>query len=171
MVTESLGQPVIFDAALVSYAHRLRAFWSSFLMQHMIPRGVLRGDLRLADVLHADHIPREALYSDAPPFACFNVRGQRMEKYVTAVRFWDTHSIRDGSGLVEMRESRGVFVRMRVEELEVVLGFAEGDTAAPEIMALPRFASECIRWGVLGNCIDANALTFVFSHLPDLPVF
>jgi len=168
LINDSLGTPVIFDAALVSFAHRLRAFWSSFFMRSMIPEP--RDDMRLQDVLDEDHVPRVALYSDKAPHAKFNVVGRRMTKYVTAVRRWETHNIRDGSGLVRVRGTSR-FVRPRVEELERILGFQRGDTLTPGLRMLPKFASDLIRWGVLGNCIDANALTHVFSFLPSLPVF
>ena len=129
-----------------------------------------RDDLRLSHVLHADHYPRKALYTDRAPHALFNVRNQPMAKYVTAVRRWETHSIKDGSGLVRVVGS-GAHVRPRVEELEVILGFEEGDTAAPEIMSYPRYASDVLRWAALGNCIDANALAYIFSFLPLFPIF
>ena len=134
----------------------------------MIPEP--RDDLRLEDVLDADHMPRVALYSDKAPHARFNVAGRRMSKYVTAVRRWLTHNIEDGSGLVQVRGTSR-HVRPRVEELEQILGFQRGDTETPSLRALPRFASDLIRWGVLGNCIDVNALTYIFSFLPSLPVF
>ena len=168
LINASLGEPVIFDAACVSYAHRLRAYWSSFFMHSMRPEP--RDDLRLSHVLHADHYPRKALYTDRAPHALFNVRNQPMAKYVTAVRRWETHNIKDGSGLVRVVGS-GAHVRPRVEGLEVILGFEEGDTAAPEIMSYPRYASDVLRWAALGNCIDANALAYIFSFLPLFPIF
>ena len=48
-VTASLGTPVGMDAALVSYSHRWRLFWSSFFFASMLPR--------LNKSLHLNHVP------------------------------------------------------------------------------------------------------------------
>ena len=81
--------------------------------------------------------------------------------HVTAVCRWETHNINieDGIGLVRDRRT-GRMVMPWVEELEVILGFEVGDTVVPEMVSLPAFASDIVRWGALGNCIDANALTY-----------
>ena len=109
------------------------------------------------------------LYTDRFPHARINQAGFRMRRYVTAVRRWDTYSIRDGAGLVELRSSPGTFIRPRPEELELICGFQRGDTLSPMVAALPLWAQSVLRWGVLGNCIDATMLTYLLSRLPVFP--
>ena len=121
LVNGIAGSPLCIDAGRVGWAHRFRAYWSSFLSLADVPEiDFSRG---LADVLDVDHRPRRALYTDRFPHARINQAGFRMRRYVTAVRRWDTYSIRDGAGLVELRSSPGTFIRPRPEELELICGF------------------------------------------------
>ena len=136
----------------------------------------LNMDISLAQILDPRHRPRMAQYTDRPPFAQCNVANRRMVRYVTAVRFYETHSIRDGAGLVEIRRPgsfRGPpeYERPSIGELERIMGFNTGDTDAPQLQALHEWARDVLRWGVLGNCIDANVLTYIMGFLPPSPVF
>ena len=91
-----------------------------------------------------------------------------MTRYVTVVRYYETHSIRSGAGLV--RDSRtGLHVRPYLEEVEGVLGYEPGDTMTDKLSGLPRWVSDLLRWQVLGNVIDVRPLTHIFAHLPALP--
>ena len=156
----------MWDAALVSYAHRLRAYWSSFFTVDDVPE--LDMGITLADVLHPNHMPRRAMYTDSHPWARCNTRGFPMTRYVTVVRAYDTHSIRDGPGLVLDRRT-GIPTRPFVEEVEQILGYEVGDTFPPELRQLPKWQSDRIRLAVLGNVIDVRALTHIFSLLPAQP--
>jgi hypothetical protein len=168
LVNHPLGDPVVWDAALISYSHRLRAYWTSFFTQEDVPD--LDMGIKLKDVLHADHIPRRAMYTDVHPWAGCNTRGLPMTRYVTVVRAYETHSIREGPGLVLDREL-GLQVRPYVEEVERILGYEVGDTLSPDLQEMPKWQSDRIRLAVLGNVIDVRVLTHIFSFLPNQPSF
>ena len=102
LVNGSFGEPVIWDAALMSPAHCLLAVWSSFFTVRDVPNHIT--GISLADTLHPDHSPRLALSTDRPPLAPCNVAGLPMQRYVTAARQHERHpSIRDGPGQVHVR--------------------------------------------------------------------
>jgi hypothetical protein len=168
LVNSSLGPPVVFDAALVSLAHRLRAYWSSFFRKEHVPD--LNMSITLSDALHPDHGPIRSLYTDRPPFARCNTAGYPMTRYVTVVRYYETHSIRSGAGLVRDLLT-GLPVRPYLEEIEGILGYQPGDTMTEKLARMPQWRSDMTRWGVLGNVIDVRALTHIFTHLPAFPVF
>ena len=91
-----------------------------------------------------------------------------MTRYVTVVRAYDTHSIRDGPGLVLDRRS-GIPTRPFPEEVEQILGYEAGDTLPPTFHALPKWVSDRVRLAALGNVIDVRALTHILSRLPAEP--
>jgi len=134
LVNSSLGEPVIWDAALISPAHCLLAVWSSFFTVRDVPN--LRTGISLADALRPDHSPRLALSTDRPPHAPCNVTGHPMQRYVTAARQHERHpSTRAGPGQVQDRGT-GEDVRPHAEDLEAILGLEEGDTMAMEFRHL-----------------------------------
>ena len=169
-VTDSFGPPVGMDAALVSYSHRWRLYWTSFFRNDMIPQ--IRNNLHLNQVLDNDHVARTAIYSDTPPYIPANTEGIMMTRYVTVKRARNTQSIRDGTGLVRKRTATTeleAYERPRIQELERILGFKPGDTDAPELQALPEATRERIRGGALGSGSDARLLTNILEALPRLP--
>jgi len=169
LVNDSLGEPVIWDAALISPAHCLLAVWSSFFTVRDVPN--LRTGISLADALRPDHSPRLALSTDRPPHAPCNVTGHPMQRYVMATRQHERHpSTRDGTGQVQDRGT-GEDVRPHAEELEAILGLEEGDTMAMEFRHLTSNQSDAIRRKVLDNAVDVRALTHILSLLPRAPTF
>ena len=80
------------DAALVSYSHRWRLYWTSFFRNDMIPQD--RDNLHLDE----DHVARTAIYYDAPPYIPTNTEGIMLSRYVT-VSGRETHSL-SGTALV-----------------------------------------------------------------------
>jgi hypothetical protein len=112
------------DAALVSYLHRWRLYWTSVFRNDMIPQ--IRDNLHLNQVLDEDHVARTAIYSDTPPYIPANTEGIMMTRYVTVKRARNTQSIRDGTGLVRKRAAiteLEAYERPRIQELERILGF------------------------------------------------
>ena len=94
-----LGQPLVFDAARISPAHRLRAYWTNFGPTAPPPLAPGRD---LAAVLQPTHRPNLCPYSDRLPMEPFNVRGAPMRKYPTIMRRHGhlQHEERRGPGLV-----------------------------------------------------------------------
>jgi len=84
------------DAALVSYSHRCRLYWTTFFRNDMIPR--VRDNLHLNQVLDEDNVARTAIYYDAPPYIPTNTEGIMLSRYVT-VSGRETHSL-SGTALV-----------------------------------------------------------------------
>jgi len=115
------------DAALVSYAHRWRLYWTSFFRNDMIPQ--IRDNLHLnLQVLDEDHVACTAIYSDTPPYITANTEGIMITRYVTVKRARDTQSIGDGTGLVRKRAATTeleAYERPRIQELERILGFQQ----------------------------------------------
>ena len=151
ITNRSLGNPVVWDVALISLAPGMIAVWSSFFTPTNVP--VCDMNIQLADALDRDHVPRSALYTDAAPYAEINVIPHPMRRYVAVDNTRILQSIRDGSGLVERRSSPGQFERPRVEEMERILGFQTGDTDAPELPEGLRTSSRQI---ALGSCFDVR---------------
>jgi len=168
-VNSSLGEPVIWDAALISPAHCLLAVWSSFFTVRDVPSR--RTGISLADTLRPDHSPQLALSTDRPPHVPCNLTGHPMQRYVTATWQHEQHpSIRDGTGQVQDRGT-GEDVRPHAEELEAIMGLEEGDIMAMEFSHLPSNQSAAIRRKVLDNAVDVQALTHILSLLPRGPTF
>ena len=78
-VCGALGEPLVFDAARVSAAHRLRAYWTSF-GDVRPPKPCTGRDVR--DCLESGR-PRVAPYTDKTPMFQANVRGEEMRKFPT----------------------------------------------------------------------------------------
>jgi hypothetical protein len=170
IITDSIGHPVGMDAALVSYSHRWRLYWTSFFRNDMIPQ--IRDNFHLNQVLDKEHVARTAIYSDAPPYIPTNTKGIMMSRYVTVKRARNTQSIRDGTGLVRERAANTEMKaceRPIILELDRILGFQSGDTDAPELQVLPEATRESIRGGAQGSGSDARMLANILDALPRLP--
>ena len=92
---------------------------------------------------------------------------QPMRRYHTVDRRHHRQSIRDGSGLVAIVNSPGIFERPRLEEIERILGFQAGDTNAPGLQ--PEWSRTTLRWNVLGDCVDVRAIAHILNVLPWSP--
>ena len=164
LVNSSLGELVIWEAALISPAHCLLAVWSSFFTVRDVPN--LRTGITLVNALRPDHSQRLALSTDRPPHVPCTVTGHPMQRYVKATRQHEQHPCtRDGTGQVQDRGT-GADVRPHAEELEAIMGLEEGDTMAMEFSHLPSNQSDAIWRKVLDNAVDVRALTHILSLLP-----
>jgi hypothetical protein len=168
-VNLSLGEPVTWDTAHISPAHGLLTVWSSFFKSDNVPN--LRTDISLADALHPDHEPRQAMFPDRPPFALCNVAGLPMQRYDATVDRQQAE-LPDGGGPGPVRDrGTGQAVQPYIEELETIVGHEKEDTMAPEFRLLTRRQSDAARRRALSNAIDVRALTHIFSLLPQPPPF
>jgi len=165
IANQSLGLPVVWDVALITLHHRMLAIRSSFFTTADVPDCDMNMHLALA--LDQDHAPRRALFADNPPSTVINVTMQPMRRYHTVDRRHHRQSIRDGSGLVAIVNSPGIFERPRLEEIERILGFQAGDTNAPGLQ--PEWSRTTLRWNVLGDCVDVRAMAHILNVLPWSP--
>lgn len=156
-VCAHFGQPLVFDAACISYSHRLRAYWSNFLPA--VPPATDPTRL-LANILDADHAPPVALYSDAAPMGQFDVQGQLRTKLPTIMASERTRSMLQGHGKV-LHRSTGQLVVPSVGELERALGFATGATCGNPAAHM----DEDKRRRALGNVVVVHVLQWIFSLL------
>ena len=157
-VKEKLGEPLVFDAARVSPAHRLRAFWHN-LGPVQAPTPAAGVDL--AGVLDPGRFPRAARYTDKEPMWRANKRGEVMRKFPTVTASGlNTWSVRSGDAKVVGED--GHLDDIRVEELERLVGLWGGDTAVAG-------ATEDERRKACGNIWDVHVQTYLFSHLPAVP--
>lgn len=152
-VCDKLGEPLVFDAARVSPAHRLRAYWHS-LGDFGAPEA--RRDRDLRDYLDEGARPRRAKYNDQAPYLVCNARGEEMRKFPTLMASGlSTYSVRAKNAMV-WDEGEGALRPARVGECERMMGLQDGDTAAPGL-------TDADRRKLLGNMIDVQALTYVFQ--------
>ena len=82
------------DAALVSYSHRWRLYWTSFFGNDMIPQ--IRDNLHLNQVLDKDHVARTAIYSDTSRYMPANTEGIMMTKYDRDGQAGEKHTVYPG---------------------------------------------------------------------------
>ncbi|CAM6115131.1 unnamed protein product [Calypogeia fissa] len=156
-----LGPAVLLDAASVgSRAHRPRLWWTNLL-----PREVLRrafdvvqrpSDLTVDSILDGGRRSQVVRTADRSPMARVNIVGQLRAALPTLLSAPASYAYRDaGPGLVW---DTGVqqLVEPNADERERAMGFSTGVTAVPSI-------SEASRRQVLGQAMDLNCLTWIFS--------
>lgn len=155
-VSAQLGvQAVVTDAAHVSGAHRVRAYWASWSLTRDITQ---ESGPSMQSLLDADHLAPICDNNDRFPQAPFNQRGKRRLKYVTIMKSKDTYSTRNGKALV-YNKLRRRFELPRVEELERLVGLLEGATKGEGV-------SDDERRAACGNIIDRRMLSWLFRDMP-----
>lgn len=153
-VTQHLGEPLVFDAALISPAHRVRAYWHNMGLQ--FPPEV-DPDATLSSVLDLEHhVPQICQSPDHPSQFQANVVGQPMVKFPTVVASTHTHSVRKGKALV-VNYRNGSLEYPYVQELELMLGLDQGDTDSPGV---PWY----YRRTVIGNMVDRRVYSWFFTQ-------
>jgi C-5 cytosine-specific DNA methylase len=156
-----IGPAVLLDAARVgSRAHRPRLWWTNLLPREVLRRAydsVQRNhSLTVDSILDVGRHAQRVRVADRSPMARVNLVGQPRMALPTFVSYPSSHAYRDGGpGLVwDMRVQQ--LVEPTADERERAMGFTTGVTAVPSI-------SEASRRHVLGQAMDLNCLTWIFS--------
>ena len=145
-VCKLLGDPLTFDASLVSPAHRVRSYWTNL---PGLEAPAERKGCDWQDALDSDHtVPLDK-------------KGVPTRKAPTVVKSANTWSERRGAALV-WNVKRNQWEQMRIEERERLVGLLPGATAAPG-------ADEAERRAACGDILDRHAFTHLLTHLPDRP--
>ena len=162
-----IGAPVIIDAAdLGAAAHRVRLFWTNML-QLAILRAALAKLLLpsplLSSIPKAHHVPTTPRNSDRLPYATHNEQGGARICMPTVVSYLHSNAFRPkengnpGEGEVFNTNSLE-WEEPNVEEKEMLLGYAAGDTATSGVTESER----AIR---LGRALEGNTMRWLGAYL------
>ena len=161
-----LGAPVIIDAAdLGAAAHRVRLFWTNMLqpaiLQAALPK-LLLSSPPLSSILKTHHVPTTPWHSDRLPYATHKQGGARIcmptvVSYLRSNAFRPKENGNPGEGEVFNTNSLE-WEEPDVEEKELLLGYATGDTATPGVTESGR----AIR---LGRALEGNTMRWLGAYL------
>ncbi|KAJ9527864.1 hypothetical protein QJQ45_005505 [Haematococcus lacustris] len=151
---EVLGEPLCFDAAAVgSYAHRLRNYWTNMCdpaAAAVVVAQATTDEVQVQDILDPGRTtPLTTTWPPPPAWQC-EVAGQPLRVLPTLVATPHSYAYRGrGPGLILNPD--GTRSEPSVPERERALGYGTGATAAPGVNLQQRFA-------ILGRCMDAYAM-------------
>ena len=163
------GPCVVWDAALVSAAHRLRQYHVGGFWPKRPPR--VRGR-RWRDVLEPHQRPQKAGRREGGHFLRCNVPGKRRRKAPTVMRMQRTRSVTEGSRPARVWQGKGEGrskVLPSLPGLAAMVGFyapwlAGGVlTASPSLGTAEKAEPKMRR--ALGEVVDAQMLTWLLAEM------
>ena len=160
-LTESLGQPVICDAARFdSFAHRVRLYWTNLCptsdLQSTLDQ-IRRNPHRYVNHILPSHLlPQKPRQTLSAPFYCCESPNTSLQALPTIMATPASYAFRDqGPGML-FNLNTSEFEEPSADIREVAMGYNKGVTAGPG-------RNETKRWQLIGNAFDMNAVNYILT--------